>query len=407
MKTKIIALATICVTAATVILYPADKTIGAVFANPPLVPPQVVPFQPVLPLTNDRPSIEVVFVLDTTGSMGGLIEAAKEKIWSIATTMASAETAPEIKIGLVAYRDRGDAYVTRVVDLSTDLDSMYATLMDFQADGGGDGPESVNQALYDAVHGISWSQDPDAYRVVFLVGDAPPHMDYQDDVKYPVTMQAAVKRGIVVNTIQCGDYAATGAQWQQIAQLTQGRHFQVEQAGSAVAIATPFDAKLASLSQELDKTRLFYGDKKEKAKQNEKVMATDKLHAGASLESRARRATFNASASGKINLLGDHDLAADVVSGKIDLSAVEAEQLPEPMQSMSLAQKKDLIAHTTAKRAELQSQIRELSAQRGNYLDDRVDAAGGARESLDYKVFSAIREQAEEKGLVYDEGLEY
>ena len=407
MKTKIIALATLCVTAATVILYPADKTIGAVFASPPFVPVQVVPFQPVLPLTNERPSIEVVFVLDTTGSMGGLIEAAKEKIWSIATTMASAEAAPEIKIGLVAYRDRGDAYVTRVVDLSADLDTMYATLMDFQADGGGDGPESVNQALYDAVHRISWSQDPDAYRVVFLVGDAPPHMDYQDDVKYPVSMQAAVDRGIVVNTIQCGDYAATGAQWQQIAQLTQGRYFQVEQAGSAVAIATPFDARLASLSQELDRTRLFYGDKAEKAKQKEKVQATDKLHAGASLESRARRAAFNASESGSINLLGDHDLAADVVSGKVDLSAVEAEHLPEPMQTMSLPEKKDLIVHTTAKRAELQSQIRELSAQRGNYLDDRVDAVGGARGSLDYKVFSAIREQAEEKGLVYEEGPKY
>jgi hypothetical protein len=284
---------------------------------------------------------------------------------------------------------------------------MYATLMDFQADGGGDAPESVNQALYDAVHHISWSQDPDAYRVVFLVGDAPPHMDYQDDVKYPVTMQAAVERGIVVNTIQCGDYAATGAQWQQIAQLTQGRHFQVEQAGSAVAIATPFDARLASLSEELDKTRLFYGDKAEKAKQKEKVLATEKLHASASLETRARRATFNASASGSTNLLGDSDLAVDVVSGKVDLSAVEAEQLPEPMQAMSPREQKDLIVRTTAKRAELQSQIRELSAQRGNYLDDRVDASGGARESLDYKVFSAIREQAEEKGLVYDEGPKY
>ena len=114
---------------------------------------------PVDPLTNQRPLVEVVFVLDTTGSMSGLIQAAKEKIWSIATTLAPAQPAPEIRMGLVAYRDRGDDYVTRVVDLSDDLDSMYATLMDFRAAGGGDGPESVNQALHDAVHRISWSQD--------------------------------------------------------------------------------------------------------------------------------------------------------------------------------------------------------------------------------------------------------
>ncbi len=67
--------------------------------------------------TNSNPKVDVVFVLDTTGSMSGLIHTAKEKIWSIATTMASAQQTPEIRIGLVAYRDRGDSYVTKVVDL--------------------------------------------------------------------------------------------------------------------------------------------------------------------------------------------------------------------------------------------------------------------------------------------------
>jgi hypothetical protein len=83
--------------------------------------------------------------------MGGLIQAAKEKIWSIASTMAAAQPAPQIRMGLVAYRDRGDDYVTRVVDLTADLDSVYAALMQFEAGGGGDGPESVNQALADAL----------------------------------------------------------------------------------------------------------------------------------------------------------------------------------------------------------------------------------------------------------------
>ncbi len=95
--------------------------------------------------------VEVVFVLDTTGSMSGLIHAAKEKIWSIASTLAQAQQAPEISMGLVAYRDRGDAYVTQVIDLNRDLDSMYAKLMDFAADGGGDGPEAVNEALEAAI----------------------------------------------------------------------------------------------------------------------------------------------------------------------------------------------------------------------------------------------------------------
>ncbi|MEA2093618.1 MAG: vWA domain-containing protein, partial [Pseudomonadota bacterium] len=312
MKSKLIALALFAATAATVALFPAYQSVGGV--TPGILPPVNPPV--VKPMVNEHASIDVVFVLDTTGSMGGLIQAAREKIWSIASTMASAQSAPEIRMGLVAYRDRGDAYVTTTVDLSTDLDSMYATLMDFKADGGGDGPESVNQALYDAVHKMSWSQDEHTYKVVFLVGDAPPHMDYQDDIKYPATLDAARQQGIVVNTIQCGQMSATTPQWQQIARLGHGRYFQVEQAGSAVAIATPYDEKLARLSAKLDDTRLYYGTTEEKEKQQHKVEATEKLHAAASVSSRARRATFNASKSGGANFLGEGELVDEVISGR-------------------------------------------------------------------------------------------
>jgi Mg-chelatase subunit ChlD len=387
MKSKIIALALFVFTAISVVLYPVYQSAGAV--------------TPVAPSAHARPRVEVVFVLDTTGSMGGLIEAAKEKIWSIATTMAQAQPAPEIRLGLVAYRDRGDAYVTRFVDLSDDLDSLYATLMELQADGGGDGPESVNQALYGAVHNMSWSQDPRAYKTVFLVGDAPPHMDYQDEVRYPDTLRAAAAKGIVVNAIQCGQNGQTTRDWQQIAQLGMGRYFQVDQAGSAVAIATPFDEKLAGLSAELDATRLYYGTAEEKRKQRRKLEATDKLHATSSLESRARRAAFNASGSGAGNLLGEGELIEDVVSGRVDLVTIDREQLPEPLQAMAPAAQQTLISETARQRSELQQQIQELAEQRSAYLKQKVEALGGARGSLDHKIYTAVREQAGKKGLHY------
>ena len=243
MKSIIIAAGFFALTAAAIVFYPHASVHGTVRHVPP--PDDGINLiQPV-----ERPRIEVVFVLDTTGSMSGLIQAAKDKIWSIASTMASAQPAPEIRMGLVAYRDRGDAYVTRVIDLSDDLDSMYATLLDFEAAGGGDGPESVNQALFDAVNGISWSQDDDVYQVVFLVGDAPPHMDYQDDVKYPVTLAEAARRGIVVNTIRCGNDTHTEIEWRAIAAATQGAYFTVDQSGGAIAMTTPFDAELAGCPQ--------------------------------------------------------------------------------------------------------------------------------------------------------------
>ena len=139
MKTKLLTLTLFVFTIIAVLIYPADRAslFAAVQTNSPLS----IPLTPAHPQQqsnpNQRPQIDVVFVLDTTGSMGGLIQAAKEKIWSIASTMASAQPAPGIRIGLVAYRDRGDDYVTKVVDLSSDLDSVYAKLMDFAANGGG------------------------------------------------------------------------------------------------------------------------------------------------------------------------------------------------------------------------------------------------------------------------------
>jgi hypothetical protein len=199
--------------------------------------------------------------------------------------------------------------------------------MDFEADGGGDTPESVNKALYDAVHNMSWSQQDQAYQVIFLVGDAPPHMDY-NEVRYPEIVASALDKGIVINTIQCGDIASAIDPWTQIASLGDGNFFQVEQAGGAVAYTTPFDEEIAELSAQLDDTRLYYGTEEEKEKMRGKVAATDKLHEGASFASRARRGVFNASVGGRTNLLGENELVAAVESGTVDLNKLEEDALP-------------------------------------------------------------------------------
>lgn len=395
MKSKLIAFALFAFTALTVGFYPTLQRAAT-------ATPVTVASPPVVSIANDKPRVEVAFVLDTTGSMGGLIEAAKEKIWAIASTMASAQPAPEIRIGLVAYRDRGDAYVTRVLDLSTDLDSMYATLMDFRAQGGGDGPESVNQALHEAVNQLSWSQDEQTYRALFLVGDAPPHMDYQDDVKWPATLDAARTRGIRVNTIQCGRNPGTTQEWRKIAGLGDGSYFQVEQAGNAVAIATPYDKRLATLSAEMDETRLYYGDAEDRAKQARKLEATDKLHASASVEAQARRAAFNASAGGEGNFLGEKELVGDVSSGRVDIDTIAPGELPEPLQTLPADERKAVITQAAQRREVLKREMEDLASQRDAYLRDKVEESGGAEDSLDHGIYRAVREQAASAGLKYE-----
>jgi Mg-chelatase subunit ChlD len=358
--------------------------------------------QTTLTVPAQKHRIEVVFVLDTTSSMSGLIHAAREKIWSIATTMASAQQNPDIRMGLVAFRDRGDAYITRSYDLSHDLDSMYASLMDLRAQGGGDGPESVNQALYDAVHDMSWSDDSNVYKTIFLVGDAPPHMDYPNDVKYPVTLQAAARKGIIVNAIQSGQHQYTRPAWQEIASLGQGEYFQVEDSGNAVAVATPFDEKLSALAAELEDTRLYFGDEETRKVQKAKLDANARLREELSSEALARRDTFNATASGKVNLLGESELVDAVTSGRVELDEIEQENLPASLQAMAPAEQQEVISQKAKRRDQLQQEIKKLSASRSQFIKEKVEAEGGADDSLDEKIYRAVKDQAAGIGLTYD-----
>ena len=348
--------------------------------------------------------IEVVFILDTTSSMSGLIQAAKEKIWSIATTMASAEQAPDIRMGLVAFRDRGDTYVTRVFDLSQDLDSMYASLMDLKAQGGGDGPESVNQALYDAINRISWSESDNVYKVAFLIGDAPPHMDYNNDVKFPVTLEMAKRKGIVVNAIQSGKNTHTAPVWQNIAQLGYGEYFQVENSGNAVAVVTPYDKKLAELAASLEDTRLYFGDRETRERQEKKNEATRKIQQMSSEAALARRATFNATASGESNFLGESELVDAISSGRVELDDIDRDDMPASLKAYAPVEQMAVITRMAEQRMEIKRDIQQMSESRNAYIVEQVGKRGDVKDSLDEKIYSAVRKQAKSKGLIYENG---
>jgi len=389
MKTKLVALILFVTTAIGISLAPSIQQAQAITGGNTTTPPQTH-------------QIEVVFILDTTSSMSGLIQAAKEKIWSIATTMASAQQAPDIRMGLVAFRDRGDTYVTRVIDLSQDLDSMYASLMDFKAQGGGDGPESVNQALYDAINRISWSEDDSVYKVAFLIGDAPPHMDYNNDVKFPVTLEMAKRKGIIVNTIQSGQNHSTAPVWKHIAQLGYGEYFQVENSGNAIAVVTPYDKKLSELAASLEDTRLYFGNKEEKAKQTKRNEATRKLHDELSEAALARRATFNATASGESNFLGKGELVDAISSGRIELDDIDKDDMPASLQALAPAAQMEVITNQARQRELIKHDIQKLSEFRNAYIVEQIGTRDDAKESLDEKIYSAVKKQAKTKGLIYE-----
>ena len=143
--------------------------------------------------------LDVLFLLDSTGSMGDEIAQIQRTIVSIAERIDQLEPRPALRFGLVAYRDRGDLYVTRAYDFTPDVAAFRELLLSVSADGGGDTPESLNEALHAAVNDVGWADD--AVRLIFLVADAPPHRDYPQDYDYLQEVRAAVAQGIKVYPI--------------------------------------------------------------------------------------------------------------------------------------------------------------------------------------------------------------
>jgi hypothetical protein len=169
------------------------------------------------------PRLDVLFLLDATGSMGDEIGQIQQTIVSIAERIDKIQPRPDLRFALVAYRDRGDDYVTRINDFTPDVTAFQQLLLSTRADGGGDEPESLNEGLHAAIERVNWADN--AVRLTFLVADAPPHLDYQQDYDYVRESQAAVTKGVKVYTIAASN-STDEAEYvmRQISQQTLG-HF--------------------------------------------------------------------------------------------------------------------------------------------------------------------------------------
>lgn len=359
--------------------------------DPALVPPPGPAPEP------ERPTIDVVFALDTTGSMGGLLEGAKQKIWSIASEIARGQPTPILRVGLVAYRDVGDSYVTRKFPLNRDLDAVFVNLRSFRADGGGDTPEHVGRALADAVTKMGWSQDPKTMKLIYLVGDAPPQ-DYQDGYSASGWAKKAWEKGIVVHAIRCGEDPETGRAFTRLSRLGQGSYFSIGQTGGMVAVATPYDAELKKLNDEIARKTLYGGAKPARDAARSKAEASSAMPASAA----ADRMMFNSINTGA----GISATAAPAPEpGSVDLTAAPAQAaampvdaLPEELQSVASGERQAKLEQMQQERKALEKQATELSRQRADWMDKNVKDKGDA---FDTNVKESLKGRAAEYGIKY------
>jgi hypothetical protein len=306
---------------------------------------------------------------------------------------------PEISVGLIAYRDRGDQYVTKITPLTQDLDEVYYDLMQYTAGGGGDTPESVNQALAEGIGKFKWSRDKSTFRALFLVGDSPPKR-YQGDTPWQKSAKRAARKDIVINTLLMGRNQQTATIWQEISRIARGEFIQVDAMASGLKISTPYDAELGSLSDELDDSRLYYGTADEKRKQAARKAKAKAISSKISQAAKARRGSYNAHAGGRKGYFGKKELVEDFGDSAAAVAGVENEALPAEMQTMTAEEKVKYVKDKKEKRQAIKKKMKALEAKRQKYIKDELGKKKDkGKDNFSEKVYRAVKKQAKKKNI--------
>ncbi|MCC6748035.1 MAG: VWA domain-containing protein [Deltaproteobacteria bacterium] len=359
--------------------------------KPPVVPtrPTVAP-EPPRPVAEEKsPQVDLVFAVDTTGSMSGLLAGAKRKIWSIANQVLSGQPKPHVRIGLIGYRDVGDAYVTRRYALSEEVDDVYKNLQGFEAAGGGDTPEHVNRALAEAIRNMQWRDGKDVLRLIFLVGDAPPH-EGRGGLYSKELAREASQKGIVINAVRCGEMEETATAWRGIARVAGGMYASIQQDGGMVAMATPHDRRLAELNRKLSATLLPSGSGAEKDAARERArsnLSMDEVAQAESATYRARRGAIDGA-----------DLLSKLGRGRA-LGGMAARELPPQVAALPAPARQAYVDRVARERKEVQEEIAKLAKARDGYLKTRRKSVRS--DAFDDKVGEALKAQGPKAGIAY------
>jgi Mg-chelatase subunit ChlD len=358
---------------------------------------ETIPVQPAALSSNDTTSIysshELVFCLDATGSMSGLISTAKEKIWDIVSAVSQDQTVEELKLGMIFYRDRGDAFVTKVYPLTLNIDSIYNELLEIGAAGGGDAPESVNLALDKAVNTLEWSSDSSVLKTLFLVGDCPPHMDYQQERKYPDICNAAVAKGITIHTIKLG-VGCTSAidHFKRIAQLTQGEFMHLDQNAEDVTYETPYDDSLIFYMNRIDESKIYYGSRSHKEVMYEKKGKSLSLYDKSSKAANSGRAYYNTTKSGKKNLYGSKELIHDLMKDKVKLEDIKEEKIPDELKSLNTEERTKKVKELIEERKVNIKKLEEYRLKKRDFIAEKK-ASDSTTTSFSDDVIKVIEKQ--------------
>jgi hypothetical protein len=346
-------------------------------------------------------TIMIALLLDTSNSMDGLIDQAKSQLWKIVNEVAAAKSVdgkqPNIKIALYEYGNDGllptEGHIRQVSALSEDLDVMSEKLFSLSTNGGN---EFCGQVIKASLNQLAWSASNTDLKMIFIAGN---EAFAQGTVSYELACAAAKEKGVVVNTIFCGDFNdGIKLGWKRGAELTGGTFMSIDQNSKTVYVPTPYDDQIAVLNNKLNATYVYYGALGESRK--EQQLLQDKNAASYGLANVAERSFCKSSHAYKNSSWDLVDAAKD--NEKV-IAETKSDDLPKEMRTMSIEQRKAYIKKKSEERTKIQVEIQSLNKKRQDYIYKNTPQSSKDK-MLDASMMKAIKDQGCAKNLKWQEG---
>ena len=346
-------------------------------------------------------TIMIALLLDTSNSMDGLIDQTKSQLWKIVNEVAAAKSGdgkqPDIKIALYEYGNDGlsssEGYIRQVSGLTEDLDVISEKLFSLRTNGGN---EFCGQVIKTSLNQLAWSASHADLKMIFIAGN---EEFTQGNVSYELACGAAKEKGVVVNTIYCGDLNDDiSFTWKRGAELTGGTFMAIEQNSETVYVPTPYDGQIAALNDKLNATYVYYGALGEYRKSQQIVQ--DNNAASYGLANMAERSFCKSSHAYKNSSWDLVDAAKD--NEKV-IAETKSDDLPEEMRTMSIEQRKIYIKQKSEQRTKIQAEIQSLNNKRQEYISKNTPQSSKDK-MLDASMMKAIKEQGSAKNLKWKKG---
>ncbi|MHC5004318.1 MAG: vWA domain-containing protein [Planctomycetota bacterium] len=342
--------------------------------------------------------IDLAICLDTSGSMEGLIDAARMKLWEIVNDLALAEPTPELRVALLTFgndgHDPSEGWVRVDAPLTGDLDLISQQLFALTTNGG---TELVGRVTARAARSLDWHPSDDALKLIIVAGNE--SADQDEEVPFREACRETIGKGIMINAIYCGNPADDIAPaWREVAQLADGHFASIDQQNGNVVITTPFDDRLGEISAAISQTYLPYGEAGAIAWANQ-------------IDQDANAQKMNSAAAAqrcqtKIGALyqnGRWDLVDACRQQQVKLEELKDEDLPQIMRPMTLEERDAYVQKMAEQRTSLQTEAAELTQQRDVFVADEMKKkALDESRSFGHVVRQAVRSQAEAKGFRFE-----